>query len=262
MEGNSEAISDFEDFVHADDYDLILPDFEDPTDTIRLERLNFQPSAAKLRTTMKLLPPASQKASRPASGLSQRSQSGRSISGRSISASSIAEASATPPVLYDASITFAVSSRSWRVYLRYDTSFIAAYPCQNGPHVLCNVYNFRPVRPDKLMEIKYWGSTTSNGTNHSNIDNASDDSNDIFYNNEVEEVLVIEAYGVHDNAVFARAWCSYWGLAAIVGDVETSCMACCVREAYAASAKVVILTCEHLTQDNEVEEVDRTILEV
>ena len=105
------------------------------------------------------------------------------------------------------------------------------------------------------MEIKYWGSS-QDGTE------GSEGGSDIYYSNEVEEVLVIEAYGVNDNAVFSRAWCSYWGLAAVTGDVDTTCIACCVREAYAASVKVVILTCERLNQENEVEDVDRTILEV
>ena len=36
---------------------------------------------------------------------------------------------------------------------------------------------------------------------------------------EEEEVLVIEAYGVPDNEVLARAWCAHWGLSAVVADL-------------------------------------------
>jgi hypothetical protein len=35
-----------------------------------------------------------------------------------------------------------------------------------------------------------------------------------------EKVLVVEAFGVRDNEVLARAWCSHWGLSAIVADVQ------------------------------------------
>lgn len=35
-----------------------------------------------------------------------------------------------------------------------------------------------------------------------------------------EKVLVVEAFGVKDNEVLARAWCSHWGLSAVVADVE------------------------------------------
>ncbi|QDS76947.1 hypothetical protein FKW77_005075 [Venturia effusa] len=89
-----------------------------------------------------------------------------------------------------------------------------------------------------------------------------------------EEVLVIEAFGVSDNEVFARAWCAQWGRSAVVARVYdhtshgspkqgspkskghspkgsgstlakgegTTCIACAVREAVAAGVSVVILT--------------------
>jgi hypothetical protein len=43
------------------------------------------------------------------------------------------------------------------------------------------------------------------------IQEADDDS---------ERVLVVSAFGVSDNEVLARAWCSHWGLSAIIADVE------------------------------------------
>ena len=45
-----------------------------------------------------------------------------------------------------------------------------------------------------------------------------------------------------DNEVFARAWCAQYGVSAIVANVAETCVACAVREAYAACVSVVILT--------------------
>ena len=67
----------------------------------------------------------------------------------------------------------------------------------------------------------------------------------------LEEVLVIEALGVSDNEVFARAWCAHWGVSAIVANIKETCMACAIREAYAACVSVVILT--ECGKDDEVE---------
>jgi hypothetical protein len=60
--------------------------------------------------------------------------------------------------------------------------------------------------------------------------------------NEITNVLVIEAFGVSDNEVFARSWCANWGLNALVANVTETCMACAIREAYAACLSVVILS--------------------
>jgi len=57
----------------------------------------------------------------------------------------------------------------------------------------------------------------------------------------MEKVLVIEAFGITDNEVLARAWCSHWALSAVVADMEKTCLGCAVREAYAACLNVVIL---------------------
>jgi len=257
MTANSEAYPENDSLLHVDDYDMIIPDLDDPTDSIRLERLNFQKTTATSTTLMGIVQAGSQRGpSRPASSVSGRTTSGRSTSSRSMTSRSSVGLYTNPPTLYDASITFAIASKSWRVYLRHDTSFIAAYPCKNGPHVLYNAYDFRIVRPDKLTEIKNWGSNVATD------DASSENGSEIYYNNEVEEVLVIEAFGVGDNEVFSRAWCSYWGLDAVVADADNTCVACAIREAYAASIKVVILKCSRLNTSHEVEDVDRTVLEV
>jgi hypothetical protein len=59
---------------------------------------------------------------------------------------------------------------------------------------------------------------------------------------QVKKVLAIEALGVSDNEVFARAWCAHWGHSAIVANIKETCMACAIREAYAACISVVIFT--------------------
>lgn len=58
----------------------------------------------------------------------------------------------------------------------------------------------------------------------------------------VNEILVIEALGVSDNEVFARAWCAQWGCSAIIANLNDTCLACAIREAYAADIAVVIAT--------------------
>lgn len=59
---------------------------------------------------------------------------------------------------------------------------------------------------------------------------------------QVRKVLAIEALGVSDNEVFARAWCAHHGHSAIIANVKETCMACAIREAYAACISVVIFT--------------------
>ncbi|KAE9573799.1 hypothetical protein CGMCC3_g10102 [Colletotrichum fructicola] len=125
------------------------------------------------------------------------------------------------PKVYDATIQFAVDGVSWPMRLTYDVSFISAWPCSDGPHPLFFDYVYQTVRADDIMSIKDWASSQEQ------IDE--------------EQVLVVEAFGVRDNEVLARAWCSHWGLSAIVADLRKTCMACAIREAYAATLTVVIL---------------------
>jgi|TARA_R110002003_G_scaffold1048_5_gene22195 hypothetical protein len=72
-------------------------------------------------------------------------------------------------------------------------------------------------------------------------------------------VLAIEALGVSDNEVFARAWCANHGHSAIVANIKETCMACAIREAYAACVSVVILTEGGSVKENDadVPELDR-----
>lgn len=70
---------------------------------------------------------------------------------------------------------------------------------------------------------------------------------------QVTKVLAIEALGVSDNEVFARAWCAHHGHSAVVANIKETCMACAIREAYAACVSVVILTEGGVEKENDVE---------
>lgn len=134
------------------------------------------------------------------------------------------------PGLYDAAVQFAIDGVSWPLHLTYDISFISAWPCSDGPHVLFFDYIFKAVPVDDLVHVQDWGgmyrkpvlpqsarSTPApdglRGIGGSGSGNMSEDAH------QEEEVLVIEAMGVKDNEVLARAWCSHWGLSAVVADI-------------------------------------------
>jgi hypothetical protein len=182
--------------------------------------------------------------------------------------------------IYDAAIIFAFAEKSLPIKLRYDVDFLHAFPCANGPHPLYYDYKHRMVRVDDgLADIHDWGphnnlsrssrrSRTSSPALHGTTsprDLSPSRSNSralLRLTNElsiheqrsrsaspaqlastgIREVLVVEAFGVSDNEVFARAWCAHWGVSAIVANVRETCVACAVREAYAACVTVVILT--------------------
>ena len=79
----------------VDDYEVPMPDTEDVTDLIRMEKLRFVP-------------------------VKDRSEGTRQATG--------------PPVVFDAAISFACGGESWPMKLRYDVNFINAFPCHQGPH--------------------------------------------------------------------------------------------------------------------------------
>lgn len=229
MAQNSDPLGAHQTTYPVDDYVLPIPNTDDPVEDIRIERLNFSPAACNPKGIHAI----------------GRLGEGGSPSQRK------------PVVVFDASITFAITvehrARSWKVSLRHDTPFIAAYPCQKGPHVLFCEYQHRIIFADKLVEMPFWGASGGGSGEDSEPEEGGGSQNNP---GGVEEVLVVEAFGVPDNEVFARAWCSFWGLPAITADINTTCMACAVREAYAALVSVVILT-NRSSIDVEVEEVDR-----
>ena len=155
------------------------------------------------------------------------------------------------PLTYDAAVQFAIDGQSWPLRLSYDVSFIAACPCARGPHPLFFDYVYTAVKVDEILRIKDWGGLNGNV---SSIGAASSSGGRTLVEEEEEDarekVLAIEAFGVSDNEVLARAWCSHWGLSAVVADMDRTCMACAIREAYAACLNVVILV-EGMSYDDD-----------
>jgi hypothetical protein len=90
----------------VDDYEVPVPDTEDVTDLIRMEKLSFIPAKEQPSST--------------------RNHPGT-------------------PLLFDAGIFFACGGKSWPMRLRYDVDFINAFPCHQGPHGTYNVLHRQPT---------------------------------------------------------------------------------------------------------------------
>ncbi|KAK4189891.1 hypothetical protein QBC35DRAFT_123364 [Podospora australis] len=224
------------------EYALVAPDREDDgylTDLVRIELLQLRPCV-----------------DRPTTPKSTRTR-----------------AEATAPRWYDASIQFAIDGVSWPLRLAFDVSFISAWPCSDGPHPLFFDYVYTPVKADELVKVRDWNGLYGGHPHDRNARSLSPTANILggrpatsggpaggastgrtgvsspstLSGGDDEKVLVVEAFGVPDNEVLARAWCAHWGLSAVVADVGKTCMACAIREAYAATVTVVILVDD--TQD-------------
>lgn len=172
------------------EYKLIAPDADDIVDTVRIELLSF-----------KAVPDRFQEP-KPA------------------------------PKVFDATVQFAVDGVSWPMRLTYDVSFISAWPCSDGPHPLFFDYVFQTVKADEIMNVRDWGGlygqspsarTSRTGSTGGPHTGSSQDHVD------EEQVLVVEAFGVRDNEVLARAWCSHWGLSAVIADIRKTWYVPCRR---------------------------------
>lgn len=111
-------------------------------------------------------------------------------------------------VEHKVAVHFSVEGRgSGALYLKHDVSFIAAASCWAGPHVLFYDYAYKQVRVDRVLQNWSWAGRPAARNDNSNKEHgraaAKDDPND---EDDDDRVLVIEAYGVTDNAVLARAW--------------------------------------------------------
>jgi hypothetical protein len=174
------------------EYELLTPNSDDAVDTIRIEMLSLEPLADK---------------------------------------------QATGPGWFDASIQFAIDGVSCPLRLSYDVCFIHAWPCSDGPHPLFFDYVYSAVRADEVVEITNWGRAQSQplsgsesvkersavstpvGGSSSNSRAYQPHHSQMLQDDDPERVLVIEAFGVKDNEVLARAWCSQWELSAVVADI-------------------------------------------
>ncbi|KAF1814438.1 hypothetical protein P152DRAFT_432374 [Eremomyces bilateralis CBS 781.70] len=200
-------------------YDVLLPDFEDVSDGIRVEKLAFEPIRKQDVNRAKL--------------------------------------GADAPLTFDATILFAIMGNSRPLKLKYDVDFIAAYPCYGGPHPLLRSYAYRAIKPDgdlltldKHPSAASWdlqphdmptltlGHSPPHRRTHSDP-YARTASQPV---TSTAPVTVIEALGVSDNEVFARAWCASVGAHAVVANTHSTCLACAIREALAARVGVVIVT--------------------
>lgn len=181
MSERSDPLGPPAEFFPVSEYKLVTPDIDDFVDTVRVELLG-------LRSTM------------PA-----RQDHG--------------------PQWFDASLQFAIDGVSWPLRLNYDVSYINAWPCSSGPHPLFFDYVYTSVKVDELVNIRDWAiqggasarslnSTPVGGSKVLRFDLDDDDDDD------AEKVLVVEAFGAPDNEVLARAWCSHWGVSAVVANIS------------------------------------------
>lgn len=205
------------------EYELPLPDEEYVIDTIRVEKLALKPVKNSSRRSQPNTPENKT--------VGAKEKGGSPDDGR--------------PLTYDAAVQFAIDGRSWPLRLSYDVSFIAAFPCARGPHPLFFDYVYKRVAIGEVLGITDWGganggkSGSSIGTPGTNTAAASSSGGlgmpgglasglpspgapgkEPDQDDEREKVLVVEAFGVSDNEVLARAWCSHWGLSAVVAQVE------------------------------------------
>ncbi|KAG5985280.1 hypothetical protein E4U55_007383 [Claviceps digitariae] len=200
----------------VEDYTLVVPDEDSfAVDTVRIELLGFKPVVTMAEDTY-----------------------------------------ANGPRLYDATVQFAINGISWPLRLMYDVDFVMGWPCSQAPHPLFFDYIYRVVKADEVVRVRDWGgvyykklrsgavSASARSSPAPPLYSMGFDAELDFIDDEDgddEKVLVVEAYGVADNEVLARAWCSHWGLSAVVADIGKTCMSCAIREAYAATITVVIL---------------------
>ncbi|KFG82889.1 hypothetical protein MANI_110727 [Metarhizium anisopliae] len=177
----------------VDEYTLVVPDEDSfAVDTVRIELLGFKPVVAMAEDTI-----------------------------------------ANPgPRVFDATVQFAIDGMSWPLRLMYDVSFVTAWPCSLPPHPLFFDYVYRVVKADEVVRVRDWGGLYYKDLRSGSASARSspappfynmgydDDCDFIDDDGDDEKVLVVEAYGVADNEVLARAWCSHWGLSAVVADIR------------------------------------------
>lgn len=117
--------------------------------------------------------------------------------------------------------------------------------------VLFYDFEYKAIKIDEdLVDLKDWDRQSGRTSRPSSSRSSPSSKNkmalaattDELAHMQVKKVLAIEALGVSDNEVFARAWCAHHGHSAIVANVKETCMACAIREAYAACVSVVIFT--------------------
>ncbi|KAF6219807.1 hypothetical protein HO133_003632 [Letharia lupina] len=131
--------------------------------------------------------------------------------------------SADDPTTYDAAIVFAIANEIVPIRLRYNVSFIYAPPCC-GQHPLFWDYAYRTTKVDELLlDLRCWNGVfvdAKTPSENSGCASSSTSSSGADAKGKKmpapESILVVEAYGVEDNEVLARAWASHIGFSAVV----------------------------------------------
>jgi hypothetical protein len=126
------------------------------------------------------------------------------------------------PRWFDASIQFAIDGVSWPLRLMFDVSFICAWPCSDGPHPLFFDYTYAVVKADEVVDVRDWARPAASVSPEGSAAGGSKEKKikaPAAKDGDEERVLVVEAFGVPDNEVLARAWCAHWGLSAVVADI-------------------------------------------
>jgi hypothetical protein len=206
------------------EYSLVGPDRDDDgylEDLVRIELLSLRPCA-----------------DRP--GTASTAATNGDNNHNNHSSSSHSNNSSTAPRWYDASIQFAIDGVSWPLRLAFDVSFVSAWPCSDGPHPLFFDYVYTPVKADELVKVRDWNGLYGGGAqqhdrnarslsppgpgagasgSHNDRTTTGVSSPSTLSGGDDERVLVVEAFGVSDNEVLARAWCAHWGLSAVVADL-------------------------------------------
>jgi len=144
--------------------------------------------------------------------------------------------------VYDSCVIFAITGSDPHripVRLRYNVSFVAAPSCNSGPHVLCNEYAYQTAPVDQIWRLNFWGGCCVCPLDRKGPKCKHRAKYSKLF--DEESVMVIRAFGSAMNDVFARAWCSYMGLSAVIAESKKTCVACAIRNAYAACIAVIIM---------------------
>jgi hypothetical protein len=115
------------------------------------------------------------------------------------------------PRWFEAAANFVFKGVPMDLRLKYDVTFISAFPCRDGPHPLFFDYTRHLIRVDDLPSIQNWGGL---------LPEAETGIPPMGEVEDKDQVLAVEAYGARDNEVYARAWCSLWGHSAVVADIR------------------------------------------
>jgi hypothetical protein len=122
---------------------------------------------------------------------------------------------------YDAAVYFLVGLQLGEkklhvLDLRYDVSFVAAWPCNStgDGHLLHESFEYINLRIEELEEFKF---------------------------EEAEEKVVVVGAWNPGQRVFIYAWCAQRGRSAVVATRGRSCSSCAIREAFATRLGVVVV---------------------